>query len=160
MLPVTNPTFLARTIANSNYRHLKPGGYLELQCVYPRLCSDDGSTPPDSGLWVFSDHALDASTKTGAPLDACTHYAEYMVAAGFENVVERRFKLPSSPWAKEKRMKLIGAFELHNLLRGVSAMSLRMFSKAYGWSQQQIELFLVQARKDMQNTRYYSYYDL
>ena len=82
----------------------------------------------------------------GAPLDACTRYGEYMAAAGFEDIVERRYKLPSSPWAREKRMKLIGAFELHNLLRGVSAMSLRMFSKAYGWSQSQIELFLVQAR--------------
>lgn len=109
---------------------------------------------------TFSGHALDASTRMGAPLDACVRYAEYLTAAGFECVVERRFKLPSSPWPKEKRLKLIGAFELHNLLRGVSAMSLRMFSKAYGWSQPQIELFLVQARKDMQNLRYHSYYEL
>lgn len=109
---------------------------------------------------MFSNYALDASTRMGAPLDACTHYGDYMAAAGFEDVVERRYKLPSSPWARDKRMKLIGAFELHNLLRGVSAMSLRMFSKAYGWSQSQIELFLVQARKDMQNTRFHSYYDL
>ncbi|KAH9222060.1 S-adenosyl-L-methionine-dependent methyltransferase [Leptodontidium sp. 2 PMI_412] len=141
------------------YKTLKPGGYLELQCIYPRLKCDDDSTPHNSGLWMFSNYALDASTKMGAPLDACTRYGEYMATAGFEDIVERRFKLPSSPWAREKRMKLIGAFELHNLLRGVSAMSLRMFSKAYGWSQSQIELFLVQARKDMQNTRYHSYYD-
>ncbi|XMA16426.1 hypothetical protein WAI453_009217 [Rhynchosporium graminicola] len=141
------------------YKTLKPGGYLELQCIYPRLKCDDDSTPPDSGLMMFSNYALDASTKMGAPLDACIHYADYVSSAGFEDLVERRYKLPSSPWAREKRMKLIGAFELHNLLRGVSAMSLRMFSKAYGWSQSQIELFLVQARKDMQDRRFHSYYD-
>jgi len=68
----------------------------------------------------------------GAPLDACTEYASYMRAVGFEGIVEKNFKMPTSTWAKEKRLKLIGAFELHNLLRGLSAMSLRMFGKAYG----------------------------
>lgn len=76
-----------------------------------------------------------------------------MTAAGFVDVVEKRVKLPSSAWAKEKRLKLIGAFEMHNMVRGVSAMSLRMFNKAYGWSRDQIELFLVQVRKDAQNLR-------
>jgi hypothetical protein len=71
-----------------------------------------------------------------------------MTAAGFEDVTEKRLKMPSSPWPKDKRMKLIGAFEMHNLLRGLSGMSLRMFSKAYGWSQEQIELFLVKVRQD------------
>jgi len=71
-----------------------------------------------------------------------------MTAAGFEDVVEKRIKMPSSAWPKEKRLKLIGAFEMHNIVRGVSAMSLRMFNKAYGWSREQIELFLVQVRRD------------
>ncbi|KAI9054703.1 hypothetical protein LZ554_001855 [Drepanopeziza brunnea f. sp. 'monogermtubi'] len=141
------------------FDHIKPGGYLELQCIYPRLKCDDGSTPTDSGLWQFSDHALEASTRIGAPLDACTRYAEYMAVAGFTEVIERHYKVPASPWAKDKRMKLVGAFELHNLLRGISAMSLRMFSKAYGWSQSEIEMFLVKARADMHNTRFHAYYD-
>jgi ubiquinone/menaquinone biosynthesis C-methylase UbiE len=141
------------------YEHTIPGGYVELQCVCPRLLCDDGSTPPDSGLMQFSQHALEASSILGLPLDACTSYATYMVEAGFENVVEKKFKMPSSPWAKDNRMKLIGAFEMHNLLRGVSGMSLRMFSKAFGWSQDQIELFLVQTRKDVTNIRYHTYYE-
>ncbi|TVY82515.1 Secondary metabolism regulator [Lachnellula suecica] len=91
--------------------------------------------------------------RLGAPLDACIEYAAYMRKAGFEDVVEKRVKVPSSAWPKEKRLKLIGAFEMHNLVRGLSAMSLRMFSKAYGWSQEQVELFLVQTRKDVQNLR-------
>jgi hypothetical protein len=41
--------------------HIRPGGYIELQSVLPKLCCDDGSCPPDSGLMTFSRHALDAS---------------------------------------------------------------------------------------------------
>jgi acetyl-CoA acetyltransferase len=96
----------------------------------------------------------------GTPLEACIHYADYMRAAGFENVTEVRVKMPSAPWPKDKRMKLIGAFEMHNLVRGLSAMSLRMFSKAYGWTQEQTEQFLVRVRKDTSNLRYHTYWDL
>lgn len=87
--------------------------------------------------------------RLGVPLSACVDYAEWMTAAGFEDVTEKRMKMPSSPWPKDKRMKLIGAFEMHNLLRGISGMSLRMFNKAYGWSQEEIELFLVKVRQDI-----------
>ncbi|TVY54942.1 Secondary metabolism regulator LAE1 [Lachnellula cervina] len=135
------------------YEHTKPGGYTELQCVLPHLHCDDGSAPPNSGLFEFSRQAQDASTILGLPLDACTRYADYMTAAGFVDVVEKRFKMPTSAWPKEKRLKLIGAFEMHNLVKGVSAMSLRMFNKAYGWSREQIEMFLTQVRKDTQNVR-------
>jgi hypothetical protein len=77
--------------------------------------------------------------RLGVPLAACTNYAEWMTDVGFEDVTEKRMKMPSSPWPKDKRMKLIGAFEMHNL---------RMFNKAYGWSQEQIEMFLVKVRQD------------
>jgi hypothetical protein len=140
--------------------HLKPGAYLELQCIYPLLHCDDNSTPPTSNLFLFSQHAREASARMNTLLDAIASYASYMQAAGFENVTETRYKLPSGPWPKDKRMKLIGAFEMHNLLRGLSAMSLRMFNKGYGWTREEIEVFLVGVRRDVQNMHYHTYWDL
>jgi hypothetical protein len=93
-------------------------------------------------------------------LDAVASYASYLKAAGFEDVVKTRYKLPSGPWPKDKRMKLIRAFEMHNLLRGLSGMSLRMFSKGYGWGREEIEVFLVGVRKDIQNMSYHTYWNL
>ncbi|CAG8982265.1 hypothetical protein HYALB_00004499 [Hymenoscyphus albidus] len=147
-------------LIKQSYDHIKPGGYLELQSVLPRLLCDDGTTPYDSGLMTFSRNALDASRIMGAPLDACDSYASQMADAGFEDIVEKRIKMPSSPWPKDKRLKLIGAFENHNLLSGISGMSLRMFNKAYGWSQAEIEMFLVPVRKDTADLRYHSYFEL
>jgi hypothetical protein len=108
----------------------------------------------------FSQQALQASRIMGTPLDACASYASYMIEAGFKDVVETRMKLPSGPWPKGTRLKLIGAFEMDNLLRGLSGMSYRMFSKAFGWTPQQTEVFLVNVRKDLQNMRYHTYWDL
>ncbi|EPE31357.1 S-adenosyl-L-methionine-dependent methyltransferase [Glarea lozoyensis ATCC 20868] len=146
-------------LIQQSYDHIKPGGYLELQCVWPKLKCDDGSAPRESGLMEFSRNALDASQVLGVPLSACVDYAEWMTATGFEDVTEKRMKMPSSPWPKDKRMKLIGAFEMHNLLRGISGMSLRMFNKAYGWSQEQIELFLVKVRQDIAHLKYHTYFE-
>lgn len=154
--PHTNPT-KSRVLTT---RHLKPGAYLELQCIYPLLRCDDGSTPPDSALMQFSRYALEASRLMGTPLACCDLYTSQMIDAGFEDVVEHRIKLPSGPWPKEKRLKLIGAFENDNLLRGLSGMSYRMFSKAFGWTAMQTEEFLVDVRRDLQNLRYHTYWDL
>jgi hypothetical protein len=140
--------------------HLKPGAYCELQCIYPLLHCDDNSSPRDSNLFRFSQHAREASALINTPLDAVASYASYLNAAGFENVVETRYKLPSGPWPKDKRMKLIGAFEMHNLLRGLSGMCLRMFSKGFGWTRDEIEIYLVGVRKDIQNMSYHTYWDL
>lgn len=52
---------LFKTRADHHHSHVKPGGYLELQCVYPKLRCDDGSAPVDSGLMEFSKEAMDAS---------------------------------------------------------------------------------------------------
>jgi hypothetical protein len=54
-------THLPRRVLIRHHSHVKPGGYLELQCVYPKLKCDDGSAPEDSGLMEFSRNALDAS---------------------------------------------------------------------------------------------------
>jgi len=75
-------------------------------------------------------------------------------------VTEVRYKVPTSPWPKDQRMKLIGAFEMQSLLQGASAFSLRCFSRADGWSQEQTELFLMKMRNDVRNLKYHTYYEL
>src|ERR1700710_2340092 len=41
-------------LARQCFDHIKPGGYLELQCINTRVQCDDGSSPPDSALEKFS----------------------------------------------------------------------------------------------------------
>lgn len=88
--------------------HTKPGGWFEL-CEYdPRFVSDDGTLPADSYETKWSTLMCDASGKYGRPV---LHYHEYknlIKEAGFEDVHEEVFKVPSSPWPKDARLKELG----------------------------------------------------
>lgn len=108
----------------------------------------------------FSEKICDASEIVGYSLREPNNYKAYMEKAGFENVKEVRYRVPTSPWPKDKQMKLIGAFEMQSLLQGASAFSLRTFDKAYGWTQTETELFLMKMRNDVRDLRYHTYYEL
>jgi hypothetical protein len=109
---------------------------------------------------TFSRTVCDASAIAGWSLREPKNLKKYLEEAGFEDVVEVRLKVPTSPWPKDKRMKLIGAFEMQSLLQGASAFSLRTLAKAYGWTQERTELFLIDMRRDVRDLRYHTYYQL
>ncbi|KAI1624783.1 S-adenosyl-L-methionine-dependent methyltransferase, partial [Exophiala viscosa] len=139
------------------YDHLKPGGWFELASVYPRAMCDDASMPESSMFKFICDRFIEASYGLGAPLDCCLHFAEYLRNAGFVDVAELIFKMPSSPWPKDRRLKKVGALEMTNLVEGASAFGLRVFSHAYGWTREETELAMVGFRKDVKNRNYHQY---
>lgn len=139
------------------YSHTKPGGWCELACIYPVPMCDDGTMPPDSGFKLICDKLIEASYFFGAPLDSPIHFTEYLRNAGFVNVSEHIFKVPSSPWPKDKRLKQIGALERANVVAGATAFGLRAFEKVFGWTKEQTELAMVNFRRDVQNRHYHQY---
>jgi hypothetical protein len=54
-------------LATQCYEHLKPGGYIELQCINTRLHCDDGTSPEDSAMEKFVQVGLQATTQMGMP---------------------------------------------------------------------------------------------
>lgn len=96
----------------------------------------------------------------GAPLEDAARYKQWFEDAGCECVVERKFKIPSNPWPKDPRLRLIGAFELEMFLNGLEGMSLRLFERGMGWSAEETMVFLTGVRKDIKNQRFHSYYPL
>ncbi|KAH8820848.1 S-adenosyl-L-methionine-dependent methyltransferase [Xylogone sp. PMI_703] len=146
-------------LVNQCFEFTAPNGYTELQCLLPYPHCDDGSAPETSGVVKFSTKIIEASQMCGWSLLEPNNYKRYMEDAGFVDVNEVRFKIPTGPWPKDKMMKLLGAFETQSLLKGASAFSLRSFAKAYGWTQEQTELFLVDMRRDVRDMRFHTYYE-
>ena len=139
------------------YTHTKPGGWCELACIYPVPMCDDGTMPADSGFKVICDKFIEASYLFGAPADCPLRFSEYLRNAGFINVAEHIFKVPSSPWPKNKRLKQIGALEMTNVVEGATAFGLRAFEKVFGWTKDQTELAMVNFRRDVKNRHYHQY---
>jgi hypothetical protein len=49
---------------------------------------------------------------------------------------------------------------LEDILSGVEGLSMAVFTRTLGWSKEETDIFLVDVRKDMKNTRYHSYYNM
>lgn len=142
------------------FRRLKPGGWVEFHTVTGLLGCDDGSLSDDSPMRKFANALKQSCEIFGTPIDDPTRWKAQLEARGFECTTEVVYKMPCNPWPKDQRLKLIGAFEMENLLFGLSGMVTRLFSKALKWSPEQVQVFLVDVRKEIKNRNVHCYWPL
>jgi hypothetical protein len=143
---------------NFNNRHLKPGGWLEFQCVHGGLDCDDNTTPDNSQFKEYARLLCAAAAAFGTPLEDPAEYAKWFKAAGFEGVTEKIFKMPTAPWPSDPRLRLVGAFEQENMTKGLEAISTRVFQKGLGWGAEESAVFFTGVRRDIKNRRHHSYW--
>ncbi|KAF5624556.1 phosphoethanolamine n-methyltransferase 3 [Fusarium sp. NRRL 52700] len=145
-------------LIDQTYKHLRGGGWVEFQAIVGVLGCDDDSIPEDSYLRKFSTMMEQGSAKFGASLTDPMRWKGWLEERGYENVTERVFKLPFNPWPKDPRMKLLGTWEMENLLSGLEAMVTRMFQKGLGWTDAEVTVFLAFLRKEIKNPRMHGYW--
>jgi hypothetical protein len=90
-------------------RHLKPGGYMEQVEISVVPKSEDGSIN-GTILEKWGVVSLQAGDAFGKTLRIVDEAKDRMIAAGFVDVVERRFKLPIGPWPKDRHMQELGLY--------------------------------------------------
>ena len=139
------------------YDHLKPGGWLELAQSVPDPASDDDTLPSDSAYRRITEIFYEIGEKIGASGHAPKFFKTKMEAAGFIDVQELRFKIPSGPWPKDQRLKQIGAFERTHLDVGAEAILIRGMTGVLGRSREEAEVFFAHVRKEIYNPRIHGY---
>lgn len=141
------------------YENLNPGGWIEFQDYYVKLqCVDDSLA--GTALERWNDYMIDAVKRMGKNACACAKYKSQMTDAGFVDVTEKKFALPGNQWAKGEDQKMLGAMQLENIMDGLHGFTIGLFTKMLGWSPEQVELLLVDVRKDLRNTKIHFYYIL
>jgi len=137
------------------FKSLAPGGYLELQdATFPLQYI--GEPPVNSNLYKWGEFLGAGAAKAGRPWTNTQHYKRWLEEIGFEDVVEKRFFWPTSPWAKGKYYKTIGTYFQADLLKGLEGVSIKVL-KALGWTIEEIQAFLPGVRKDLMDTSIHSY---
>ncbi|RMJ16984.1 hypothetical protein CDV36_003334 [Fusarium kuroshium] len=140
------------------YQNLSPGGFIELMDpIYP-VTSDDETVSKDSAVYKWSSLMNEAATKMGSGLDSALRYKEQLIEAGFVNVVETPYKWPMNTWPQDRKSKELGAWGNVNLVGGAQGLSLALFTKVLGWSHAQLEVFLVDVRKDLCDKNLHGYW--
>ncbi|PQE30022.1 hypothetical protein CJF32_00009476 [Rutstroemia sp. NJR-2017a WRK4] len=147
------------TLIQQCYNHVKPGGWVEFESILGVLSCDDGTLPPDSKFREYDKITREAANVYGTPLEDVASFKKWFEEAGFEAVVEKKYKIPTNPWPKDPHLKLIGAFEQQNFLTGIEGMSIRAL-KALGWSYEEIVVFLAAVKKEIKDKRQHPYYTL
>lgn len=66
-------------------------------------------------------------------------------------------QVPLNPWPKNRRLKEIGRYQQANMLEGMEAYTLALFSRVLGWSRQEILGFLVGVREEIMDRSIHIY---
>jgi len=139
------------------YDNLKPGAWMEMQePKLPALCDDD--TYAGTAFEKWQNLVLEASQKLGCPMDIALTCKDTMESVGFEDVTEIIYKWPINRWPADKKMKEIGLWSYENITCNLTGINLILFIHGLGWTQEELETFLVPVRKDLKSPRIHAYW--
>jgi len=65
---------------------------------------------------------VEGGRRSGKILDLAGKMGGMLKRAGFVNVEEKVFKVPHGPWPKDRKMKLMGKYNLVHLLEGCGGL--------------------------------------
>ncbi|MAD85599.1 MAG: hypothetical protein CL912_21775 [Deltaproteobacteria bacterium] len=127
------------------------------ELAFPGTC-DDSTNPPDNAFTKWNALMLEASIKMDKPLNNPPKYAEWMRDAGFTDVHSSLYKWPSNTWPKGKKEKTLGLWNMVNTLDGLEGFTMAMFTRVLGWTPEEVQLFLVEVRRDCKDKRLHNYW--
>lgn len=146
-------------LMHETYKNVKPGGWAEFHDYDLTWKSDDDTMAKDSSTKKWNDCFLEGCNKGGRDPCPGPKLKRYMEDAGFVNVVEEQRKFPIGTWAKDRKLKEIGAFNHTMCLEGLEAFSLGPFTRVLGWSIEEVQVLLANVRKELKNPKVHIYTD-
>lgn len=113
---------------------------------------------PNYALIRFIDLMRQAMAVFGVNIVGPAQYAGQLRNAGFENVQEQIMKLPIGVWPRDRRMKVVGLYHRAVIYDGLQGIAMAPFTRALGWTKDQVEVFLVDIRKGLMDSKTHSYF--
>ncbi|KAM0345007.1 hypothetical protein ACHAPU_006890 [Fusarium lateritium] len=141
-------------------RNITPGGYVELQDVDVIMGSDDGTLTEETTMYKWCRLLDEAAGKFNRCFERTTRFKDLLKEVGFVDVVETRYKWPTNHWPKDNKYKELGRWNNANASSALEALTMAPFTRGHGWSREEVELFLVELRKDWNDTRIHAYWPI
>lgn len=142
------------------YDHITPGGWFELQDLVMPLLSDDNTMPETSAFCKWNAIFTEAVGRMGRDTTWAAQYKRWMEETGFVNVQQLNYKLPINTWPKDKALKELGKWNLINMVEGLEGYTVRPFTKIMGMSMEEVELLMMEVRKDLHNRKMHTYWPM
>lgn len=142
------------------FKVCRPGGWVEITDPSVNMRSDDGSVREGTAFYEWGLLFNEASSKYGRAMDMVDRGTTLasMKKTGFVDIHRRTFKLPTTPWPRDQRLKQLGAFCRLAMEQDLDGYAMYLFMNGLGWSQQQVAIFLARVRKEMRDPRVQPYF--
>ncbi|KAF8460921.1 S-adenosyl-L-methionine-dependent methyltransferase [Kalaharituber pfeilii] len=138
------------------YNHLTPGGWFEVTELRMRFDSDlpgcENSTAREITYLYIRALAL-----IGKQAEVAHLHRKWMIDAGFVNVTERLARIPSSPWPRDKKLKELGYYHMHNLIDAIDSYGIAPLTRILGMERVAAEVLLAGARAEIRNKKNHWY---
>ncbi|GAB1202927.1 hypothetical protein APSETT445_001551, partial [Aspergillus pseudonomiae] len=131
------------------FRHLKPGGYFEMQSFRVEVYADDDSLNRAPYTTKMCSLMQEASVKFGKPMANMDEWADRLTKEGFEDVTCRIIKVPISPWPLDKKQKDIGKYFQAQQMQGIQSYVPELLQNILQWGADEVEVLMAGARKEL-----------
>jgi hypothetical protein len=123
------PAFYATVL-----KHLRPGGWFDQLEMSIQFRSDEGTVTDDHILAVWSRTFIEAGERCGKTFRIADLAKGYLEEAGFNNVVEKRFKLPVGGWSRDRHFKKLGQWNRLHCEEGIEGWAMALLTRVMGVS--------------------------
>ncbi|KAM0715433.1 hypothetical protein Q7P37_008931 [Cladosporium fusiforme] len=132
------------------FTSLIPEGWVENQEVEFHFECDEANLPGDSPYVRWAELWNKGLQKFGMT-SRCNpdHMKEQLEKAGFINVRYQCYRLPVGSWPLDEMQQKAGMLNLKSLLSGISGMSVKAFLNGLLWRREELEVLLMEARKEL-----------
>lgn len=135
-----------KSIIRKGFQYTQPGGWMEsVEIMHTPFC-DDGTMAADWPFKEWTEFMEDAAKNANWPLRIAHKLKKWYTEIGFVGAHERVLKVPINTCARDPRLKTLGHYWTENLLAGLEAFSLALFSRVFGWSKTEIDVWLIISR--------------
>lgn len=126
------------SIYQQAFKHLSPGGYIELADEDPAADTICFPNSEDSYLRIYSSAIRSAAEAAGFPRDLSHLRPNVLSAAGFVDIRVQERTIPIGLWPDDPHEKTLGKMALIAFLEGLEAYSLRSLTAMANWTVDQV----------------------
>ncbi|KAI8956485.1 S-adenosyl-L-methionine-dependent methyltransferase [Daldinia sp. FL1419] len=133
------------------FKHLKPGKWFEDVEFDVRIQSDHATITEDHMFNTWAEAFYEAGDKLGRSFRIAYDgtLKESMIMAGFVDVHEVKVKMPCHGWPRDPKLQQAGLLMFAMLDQSLEGFCLYLFSKAMGWTAEEILLFVAKYRTEL-----------
>ncbi|KAK2043154.1 S-adenosyl-L-methionine-dependent methyltransferase [Colletotrichum somersetense] len=139
------------------YRTLKPGGWVEIQEIQWDYQCDDGTMPPGYAVKKMSQLLWQGLSNLGITQSPTNAIPQHLKDAGFLYEIHDIHKVPFGAWPKRQDLAKIGSYCKAVTYDGLYGITVGPLTRGLDWTAEEVEIFLIDVRKDLLNTSIHSY---